>query len=396
MPNFQSLRSFIFENGVLLFCFFLPVWPRLAVWMAALVFLSWLFRGSWSLLTRPLALLLPCLFFCYLAGMAWSENSQAGWPVLESKLSLLVFPMVLLGTPPEQLRPELWFRAFVAGCLAAVLGSLGAAVWTYFSTGESNFFYSKLGHFLGFHPTYFSMYLSLAIFGVALWPLPGKWIKYALIGLFLVFIFLLSARMQLLILAALSLGALWISAYRKGAFRIAGIATAGGLALFLGLLALLPTTRQRLERLYRPAPGELPNVRLQIWDASITVIKRYPLAGAGTGDFKGELNDAYLAKGYLAPLKDKLNAHNQFLQTAGTLGIPAALLWIGCLGWPLVLAWKYRSPLFLWFLLLFLLSNLTESMLQTQRGAMFYGFFNSLFLAGLLHRRTLQNFVSRD
>lgn len=364
--------------------------------MAALVFLTWLFRGSWSMLVRPLALMVPALFFYYLGGMAWSANSQAGWPVLESKLSLLVFPMVLLGTPPEQLRPEKWLRAFVAGCLAAVLGSLCAAAWTYFTTGELNFFYSRLGHYLGFHPTYFSMYLSLAIFGVALWPLPGNWIKYALIGLFLVFIFLLSARMQLLILATLSLGALWMAAYRKGAFRIAGIATAGGLALSLGLLALLPTTRQRLERLYQPAPGELPNVRIQIWDAAITLIKRYPLTGAGTGDYKEELNEAYLAMGYLAPLKDKLNAHNQFLQTAGTLGIPAALLWIGCLGWPLVLAWKYRSPLFLWFLLLFLLSNLTESMLQTQRGAMFYGFFNSLFLAGLLHKRTLQNFVSRD
>lgn len=385
--NTQAIRAVIFENGVLLFCFFLPLWPRLAAWLAALVFLVWLFNGSWARLARPLALLLPALFIYYLVAIAWSDDGQAGWHVLETKLPLLAFPLMLLGTPPEQLQPERWFRAFAAGCLAAVIGSLGAAAWTFFNTGDpSHFFYSKLGEFLSFHPTYFSMYLSLAVFGIAQQTTRWAWPRIALLCLFLFFIFLLSARMQMLILAALSLGALWLQAFEKGTFRFAGIATAGGLALFFGLLILLPATRHRLERLFQPAAGQTANVRTQTWDAAISVIKKYPLLGAGTGDFRDEMNAAYREKGYLAPLKDNLNAHNQYLQTAGTLGLPAAFLWVLCLVWPAVLAWKRKKPLYLWFLLLFLLSNLTESMLQTQRGVMFFGFFHSLFLAGILKK----------
>jgi len=383
MPLSASLRPVIFQNGVLLFCFFLPLWPRLAAGLAAATFLVWLFNASLSRLTRPVALLLPTLFFYYLTGVLYSENSPEGWHILETKLPLLAFPLMLIGSPPEQLQPKRWFMAFVAGCLAAALISLGAAVWFWFSAGESRFFYSKLGELLSFHPAYFSMYLIVALMGIAPYLRRNRRM-IVLVGFFLLFIFLLSARMQILILGGLSLAALWAHAFREKTFKTAGIATTAGLALVAGLLILLPVTRQRMLRLFDSDPGQSANLRLQTWDATLHLIGQHPWTGTGTGDFTEDLNAVYLAKGYLAPLEDNLNAHNQYLQTAGTLGIPAALLWVICLAWPIALAWKHKKPMFFWFLLLFLLSNLTESMLQTQRGTMFFGFFYSLYLSELL------------
>ena len=396
MPAIAKFRSTPFETSVGLFCFALPIWPRLAAWIAAGVFLTGLFQGTrnqnWKRFAHPVALLLPLLFACHLVGLAYTENQPAGWHNVETKLSLLIFPLVLLGAPPEKLQPRRWMQAFVAGCLAVVLLSLANAAWMFLSRGESWFFYSKLSAFLGLHPTYFAMYLCLALFGVVLDKDLTYRQKIALCGLFLLFFFLLSARMQLLLLALLTLGALWMWARKAGAIRTASFATVGSLILFLVFLTLLPGTRHRFQRLLHPAD----NVRLETWDASISLLRKHPLLGTGTGDFTQELARIYQTKGYATALKDKLNAHNQYLQTAATLGIPAALLWLGCLAWPLLLAWREKDPLFAWFLLLFALSNLTESMLETQRGTMFYGFFNSLFLAGILNGKTPSFFSRAD
>ena len=343
-------------------------------------------------LAHPLALLLPAVFFLYLLGMVYTENRLAGWQNVETKLSLLVFPLVLIGTPPERLQPRQWLRAFVAGCMVAVIFSLCSALWVYFSTGVPNFSYTRLGSFLSLHPTYFSLYIILAIFGVILEKDFTTWQKVALTGMLLLFFFLLSARMQILLLGILALGALWVWAIRRHTIKTASLATAGSLVLFLIPLLLLPTTRFRFQRLLHPTD----NVRVQTWEATSTLIAQHPLLGTGTGDFMEELYETYRSKAYLNALKDKLNAHNQYLQTAATIGIPASLFWILCLGWPLVLAWKEKRSLFLWFLILFALSNLTESMLETQRGTMFYGFFNSLFLAEILKEKTTGFFFGTD
>lgn len=396
MHALAKLRSTPFENSVWLFCFALPIWPRLAAWIAALILLIWAFQSSrsrpWARLAKPVSLLLPLLFLWYLAGLAYTANQPAGWQNVETKLSLLIFPLVLLSAPAEKLRPWQWIRAFVAGCLAVVLISLSSAVWVYLTRGESFFFYEKLSSFLGLHPTYFAMYLGLALFGVVSDKDMPLRLKIALASFFLLFFFLLSARMQLLLLAALTLGALWIWAAKLGAIRTATFATLGSMVLFSGLLILLPGTRHRFQRLLHPTD----NVRMETWNASIDLLRQHPLLGTGTGDFNGALIEVYQEKGFYTALKDKLNAHNQYLQTAATLGFPASLLLVIGLAWPLALAWKEKDPLFAWFLLLFALSNLTESMLETQRGTIFYGFFNSLFLAGILNRKMSAFFSGVD
>jgi O-Antigen ligase. len=71
--------------------------------------------------------------------------------------------------------------------------------------------------------------------------------------------------------------------------------------------------------------------RWKIWSESIAIIKNYPLLGKGP-DNLGELFRQKHLYG------DR--PHNEYLQVAATMGIPAMLLYLGALGWAFVAAAK--------------------------------------------------------
>ncbi|QQR96106.1 MAG: hypothetical protein IPJ93_05450 [Bacteroidota bacterium] len=78
--------------------------------------------------------------------------------------------------------------------------------------------------------------------------------------------------------------------------------------------------------------------------------------------------------------KFRLRSHNQFLAVAVALGIPALLLFIVMLFYP-VFQFQYSgSFLYLTFWITAFLSMLTEDTLETQAGVSFFIFFNCLFL----------------
>ena len=120
-------------------------------------------------------------------------------------------------------------------------------------------------------------------------------------------------------------------------------------------------------------------VRIYAWQTAIDLIKEKPLIGYGTGDVKSVLIDEYIKKDLTVLAKKELNPHNQFLQTAIALGCIGFLILILIFVLPLIHSIKRQFYIYAFFIGLFLLNNLTESMLETQSGVIFYGFFNALF-----------------
>jgi O-antigen ligase len=103
------------------------------------------------------------------------------------------------------------------------------------------------------------------------------------------------------------------------------------------------------------------------------------LFGVGTGDANDILLQSYKSKDYAGILENRLNAHNQYLQTYIAVGIPGFLVLILMLFIPLIQSFRTGNILFLLLLVLVSFNLLFESMFERQAGVVFYAFFNGLF-----------------
>ena len=398
----QQQHHAVHRNCMMLFCFLLPVFPRLSVWMVLLAFINWLleldFAAKFRKLARPIPLLFLLFYAWYWIGMTYTDLTDVGLRIMETKLSLLVFPLLLLSKERDPRLERNSLLAFGVGVFLSSFYCLGMATYDFLAFGEMHFFYKDLGDFLHFHPTYFAMYMGFTVFLIvrqlllryqqlAMWQ---KALGISLLFYGVIFVFLLAARMQLLVLLALfSLGSLyWM--YLKGRLWQGVLITLIGLILLGGISWSLPVTKKRIQGLVQgwknPDDG---NIRLKIWDAAAKGIAERPVLGHGTGDVQTVLDSYYAQMNLQEPLEKHQNAHNQYLQTALAIGLIGLILWLAYLFVPLWIALrKKQAYTYAWFILLFLLSCLTESMLETQRGIMFFGFMNALLLVPLLDKRS--------
>ena len=115
-----------------------------------------------------------------------------------------------------------------------------------------------------------------------------------------------------------------------------------------------------------------------IWSASNQVISENLLLGTGTGDAKDALLVEYANRGMTGALSHKLNAHNEYYQVFVSIGLIGFLLLLMCLFLPLYNGFTSSNWIYILFLLIIILNFVSESMLETQAGVLFYAFFNSL------------------
>ena len=337
-------------------------------------------------------ILFSLLYLWHVAGMLWSYNTAFGVFDLEVKLSLVIFPFFFfLSMPIDRHRLELVLTAFLSGLMIICLASLVNAGINYTETTDKwVFFYNKLS--LHTHPTIQSIYLLMGI--AILFYLMVNETKLRLLRnngflancviIFILFIVLLSSKtgtIIMLLFIPLLLG-YFIIRYRK--WKLGLIILFGGVASLFLLFMFTPLKHHRIASLYRQMQLDKEemykkNIRFAIWEAAVKVIRDSPMLGVGTGDIKDELIKGYESIGFERGTRTRLNAHNQYLQTFGTLGIVGiALLVLGLLI-PFIHSMRGGDELYIAFLILVGLSFLTESFLETQAGVVFYALFNSLF-----------------
>lgn len=353
---------------------------------------------------RPYASLLFISFISFYilhaVGFIYSVNKHEAGLLMERKLSLIVFPVILFQATKfsaSEIRQIL--LSFVFSCLTVCVLCFSKAFASYKLTQSTDaFYYHDLSKLAGMHAAYLSLYLCFSIaillfvyykesrsFGVF-----RNLIYYGGIAFLATTIIALSSRAQIVLMA---IGLLCYVIIRFELYT-SKIKLAGGtivlVCVFIGVILLSPRVRERFKAAIN-YKGEFAmskkwgeqQMRFMIWDSALELIKEKPVFGTGTGDVQDELQFVYIKNErvsltYFA--NTRFNAHNQFLESTIALGFIGLLIF----GWGIIVAikkaYKSKNALFFVFITLFIVSCLTESMLERQNGIVFFAFFNSFLI----------------
>jgi O-antigen ligase len=118
--------------------------------------------------------------------------------------------------------------------------------------------------------------------------------------------------------------------------------------------------------------------RTKSWFSAINLIKEKPVFGVGL-NATNILAEEYSRQGYKTEAELRLNAHNQFLETQLTFGIPGTIILLWMLLTPLIRRKEMWNPeLVIPFLIIISVSMIFESILVRQWGTMFFVLFYCL------------------
>lgn len=366
-----------------------------------LLIVAWLFQFKLAMQSKLIRFFLA-FYTLHVIGVFYSSDLDQAFFELEKKIGFLLFPIALLGIPRiEKKHFTIILIGFVASCFVATLVCVSNATLQYLSTASfDHFFYFPLAEIIRMHPIYLAMYTCLAVFVTVHLYFKEDFCLYrfrillfaGIIGYFSLILFLLSARTVTVAFCIIAVVSIIVYFFRKKQLFI-GVGTIAALLVFASsLIYFIPTNLERFKEainyksqysIEKQYGGR--STRELIWSCSFQVIKKNILIGVGTGDAQDELLKCYqldMDKNWALLYRPEYqyNAHSQYLQTFIDLGIVGVLAFLACLVVPAIIAIKYNDYLLLSFVILFSLACSTESMLELNKGIVFFSFFSSLFL----------------
>jgi O-antigen ligase len=354
--------------------------------------------------TRSSLAILPLLYFFLLAvSVLWTENPSGNFSRLETKMSLVLGPLLILAfsynlKPGERSELIKWFvvGTALASVIALTIGTINYVGSDWNPLGDKGFFkspltYSRLSKPI-MDPAYLSIYSGTSI--LLLLRKESKFsgvLKWGIVILLGVLIWFLQARAQIAFLFVIGLYHLI-----KGAFlskvkwwvMLLIVGAAGLAVIFLpaGSFGRFNTVVNLNEEQSEPSHS---SDRIIIWTSAVQCFVENPIIGSGFGDSNKDLQSKYKELGFEKGVRQHLNAHNQFLETAvtsGLLGLSVFVLWM------LVYArkaWDFPRPAPIWIVLFFLFSMLSESMLERAWGVLFASIFLPFLLAETISHQNL-------
>jgi O-antigen ligase len=367
-----------------------------SILVLAIHWLVWMIREPGKRHWRSMIWVLIIPYLLSAASLLYSDDWKAGIFVLDKKFPLFILPIVL-GTIPKLERKQFEGLMFVGigSVLAAFIFCLLAAVYRHVAGIPGGFFWRDLTDPLEqYHPGYLSLYINfliawLGIFLFEKWSTLGLKLKIltgCAIGCLYIFLILLSSKIQLLNVALI---ALYLVFRFVSLLKLKWVVLSGVIVILVsGLLIRSKYVWERFAHIstldYQlDAPVETFNeltIRFALVECSWEVISTNYLFGVGAGDVDHELEKVYYKYDYKFGYLDKQNPHNEYLSqwlATGLIGLLAFLLTIVIPG---IKAVKGKEPAYTIFLLLLVVTFLFESVLERQKGIVFFSLFNSLYL----------------
>jgi O-antigen ligase len=377
-----------------LLAFTLPIIPRFQLSLLAALLIIFLidnknkFRQNSHRFLPAYALIL--FYLIYVVGLMWTENYKSALLDLQIKLPLLILPVVIyFSKNADRSLVDKTCTFFIYGLEFSIYFCLLRALYLFLFLNTNSFLYKSFSFFI--HPGYFSMFVALGSVMILHELLENNckrskiYSRYRLF-LFSVAVILLASKAGIFVQLFILLCAALSSVFLKSKISFSSIVFPAGLAIMIIYFGLFfPLTSGRMselkETLNKPDGTEIHTsaMRIQAWKSATDVIKENKWLGSGTGDSKSLLLEKYLDNGYTQIYKLNLNAHNQFLQTGVTLGIPGLLILISIFVYGFLFGIASKNWLLISLMLISTVNFMVESVLEVSAGCLFFSLFFTLF-----------------
>ncbi|MDL2314716.1 O-antigen ligase family protein [Bacteroidales bacterium OttesenSCG-928-C19] len=343
------------------------------------------------------------LYFIYVIGILYSPDKLSGISELETKITLLLMPILFLLIPKRLFSEEnqkKYLFSYILSCLVFAAWTLIKAYLRFSGNPKistDTFFKSDLA--LHVHTTYASLFFVMGIaFSFYLLKKISlkKWQKYSLIGVICIFFgytILLSSRGGLLALIITSILIIisFIKTKKSIIYGFLSFILFTTLLLFLGervnyLHRRINDTKSAIENFHEDAPKQ--DARISLWKNTIPVIKERFWFGIGTGG-----KDIAMDAIKIEENPDLNNPHNQYLQTAIEVGFLGVLFLCFMFSTALWVGVKKRSYLLTIFILIFSVNCLFESMLERVQGNTFFMFILFMIVSIIFRNKKEQDTI---
>ncbi len=357
---------------------------------------------KFNIVSRIPLLLISLPFVISSLALLYSNNMDRGFFILEKNLSLVVFPLVfLLSCKLEQNSIERLLTIFLFNMVFAGVICFGHSILLILSNNslidqtkllDREYYYitySYLSGGVGMNPIYLGMYVNFSI-ALSIEKILNNSSKavHILIFLFLsVLLMLLMSKINIIIYIILLI---FTFLYRIKYIKYIILYLILAVFFVLFMLFLVEPIKDRVINInyftYDINQSHIgfwngANLRMAIWKCAMDPIKDNWLLGVGTGDEKEALLNAYKDNGFKLGLITEYNTHNQWLEFSLRFGMVFSLMIISTnFILPLIIGYKTDYKLFI-FMVIISLASLTEVILATQKGVVFYSLFATLFLS---------------
>ena len=323
---------------------------------------------------------------------------------LITKITLFLFPiLILIGYHNDKINLSRILKLLIYGTITSSLFCLINAVISYYFLKDNNALtYISLSLF--HHPSYFTMYLNFVVGLIYLNNLKP------------IMNFKLSTNLSMIIVSFLSFFVLfatsktgWITNILVHLFFISCMflkkkINKKAIIYFLVLMVPFSTviyTNKKIQTRFneiitnsfqkKDQKEELSSttIRKKIWSSSLKLIKEKWITGYGTGLSKKVLQEQFKKDGYDSILKRNYNSHNQYLQVFLDQGVFGFLLLMLFTFGMLYASLKQKDFIYALFLVIMILNFMTESILETQSGVIFFAFFNTIFFFQWFNKKYL-------
>ncbi len=352
------------------------------------------------------AMAFALLYIAYVIGTFFTLDRPLANHYIESKLSFLVFPLLL----SFRFREQIDFRPVVIGLALGIVATsiIGFAnAYTIYKAGGALFPSFTTSNFSNIHhPSYFCIFILTS--AALLWHgYRQQWLGFRLswilplLGYYLLIYGLCLSLAGMLLL--FGIGCVIVLRFIRKRFGWKGFSAA--VIVFPALAVLLflavPQMKQQFgdaSRFFleytkspkefikaRPDYKEGNEIRLIMWTVSAQEFALHPM-GVGTGNVDIHLSARLLSCGQFEMGKKdanghiEYNPHNQYLQTAMEIGVIGLLLLLILIVSALKLAVKYRNTALLILVSALAFNSLFESMFQRQSGIVFCSFWICLLI----------------